>query len=1081
MKQRLTILLASLFLFAGAAMAQTTVTGTVVAQDDGQPLAGAAIRVVGNNSVGTVTDVDGKFAITLPAGYTKINVTYVGMQPQELTGRGNMRIALVSDQENLDEVMVVAFGTAKKSAYTGSATVINSEQLAESQVSSITNALQGAVPGLQLTSANGAPGSTSTIRIRGFSSINAGKDPLIILDGAPYSGDLANLNPADVESMTVLKDAASNALYGARGANGVIIITTKKAKKLGEATVNLDLKTGWNSRALQHYDVITDPAEYYEMQYTALNNYWLSSGYSATESWQLANKYLTSDDYGGLGYNIWTVPTGQSLIGTNGRLNPNATLGRLYTYNGEEYWVTPDDWEDIGTRIGNRQEYNLSVSAANERGNFFASVGYLNEEGITYKSDLERFTGRLKADYQAKKWLKVGANLSFSHFSNNSLDNNGSSTSTGNIWAYLLQMAPVYPAYVRNGDGSIKVDENGIKVMDYGASGNSYTNAGLNRAFISDANPIQDNLLDTYGGEGNAASATGFADIEFIPGLKLTINGTYTLDETRFTYVYNPYYGQFNSTGGTVGKEHYRVYEVNLQQILNYTTTFAEKHNLNVMVGHEYYNYKTYDLYGWKRNMFSQTNKELNGAVVDTQGAGSSTTRYNNEGYFGRALYDYKDTYFFQASIRRDASSRFDPDHRWGTFWSVGAAWRLGKESWFNADWVDELKVKASVGSQGNDNISSYLYTDTYTLSNSNDDIGITFNSKGTEDLTWETNTNWNVGAEFSFWKKLTGSLEFYYRKTSDMLFSFSVAPSLGYSAYYDNIGDLYNSGFELTLNYDIFSKRNLRWDVNLNIASLRNRITMLPDDKKTTGYYDLDGKYYEGYVSGNFMIAEDLPLYTWRLKEYAGVDHETGEALWYMNEFDDDGNWTGVTTTNDWSEADYYVNNETTIPDFYGGFGTSVYVYGFDFSINCSFQLGGKQYDSTYARFMSAPSSSSSGYNFHKDLYNSWTPENTESNIPAFIYADGFQSGYANAASTRWLTNASYLSIENINVGYTLPDSWTHKLQLEKLRIYLSMQNVAYFSARKGFDPRQSYSSTTNATYYSPMRTVSLGLNLSF
>ena len=1081
MKQRLTILLCLLCLSVGAVMAQTTVTGTVVAADDGQPLAGAAIRVVGNSNVGTVTDVEGKFAITIPAGSSKIKVTYVGFTSQELTARPNMRIALSSNQEDLDEVMVVAFGTAKKSAYTGSATVVGSEDLELSQVSSITNALQGAVPGLQTTTTNGAPGSTSSIRIRGFSSLSADMDPLIIVDGAPYSGDIANINPSDVESMTVLKDAASNALYGARGANGVIIITTKKAKKQGEATVTLDMKTGWNSKNVQQYDIIDNAGEYYEMHYAALYNYWLNNGYSATQAWSLANQYLCGDaTNGGLGYNVYTVPTGQSLIGQNGKLNPNATLGRLVSYNGTDYWVTPDDWEDEATRTGNRQEYNLSISAATDRSNFYLSAGYLNEEGIVEKSDFERFNGRLKADYQAKKWLKVGANLSFSHFSRNELDDNGSSTSTGNIWAYTQQLAPIYPLYLRDADGNIMYDENGYKLMDYGITSTNerYPNMGMTRGYLTSSNPVLNNLLDTESSEGNAASANGFFDIDFLPGLKLTVNGTYTLDETRFTYVYNPYYGQNFGDGGLVYKYHVRTYEVNFQQILNYTTTFAEKHNFSAMVGHEYYDYKYYTLYAAKSNMFSQSNKELNGAVVDAQSAGSYKTRYNNEGYFGRVLYDYDNKYFFQGSLRRDASSRFSKDHRWGTFWSLGLAWRIAQEKWFDADWVDELKVKASVGSQGNDNIGSYLYTDTYTLSNSDDEIGITFNSKGTDDITWETNTNWNFGTEFSFWNRLSGSLEYYHRKTSDMLFSFSVAPSLGYSYYYDNIGDLYNAGFELTLNYDIFKKKNLKWDVSFNIASLRNRITMLPEEKKTTTYYNLDGKSYDGYVSSNIFIAEGLPMYTWRLKEYAGVDHDNGDALWYMNEFDDDGNWIGVTTTNDWSEADYYVTNESAMPDFYGGFGTSFYAYGFDFSINCSFSIGGKGYDSTYALFMSQPTSGSTGTNYHKDLYNSWTPENADSNIPRWEYE--LQDGYGSYTSTRWLTDASYLSIDNINVGYTFPETWTKAALIEKLRIYLAIQNVCYFSARKGYDPRQGYGAQ-NATYYSPMRTVSLGLNLTF
>ncbi|WP_288059260.1 SusC/RagA family TonB-linked outer membrane protein [Xylanibacter rodentium] len=1085
MKRRLIMFLASLLLTAGAALAQTAVTGVVISQDDGQPVIGATVQVVGTN-VGTVTDANGNFTLTAPRGKEIVKVSYVGMQTEELKVKGNMKIVLKHDNTQLEEVMVVAFGTQKKSAFTGSATVLNTDELQKAQVSNVTSALAGAIPGVQLTQNSGQPGSDPTIRIRGFSSINAKNDPLIIVDGAPYSGDLNNINPGDVESMTVLKDAASNALYGARGANGVIMITTKQAKKGQDAKVTLDAKYGWNTRALQHYDVISNPAQYYEMHYGALVSKYKNDGMSDVEAWQKANSTLTGTAAnGGLGYNIWTVPDGQTIIGRDGKLNPNATLGYMAAdANGKEYWIYPDDWEDEGTRTGSRQEYNLSINGGSDRGTFYASAGYLKNEGITAKSDFERFTGRLRADYQVKKWLKVGANLSFAHYDVNSLSttNEGNEVSTANIWAFTNRIAPIYPLYVRGGNKAVMTDANGITMLDYGNG----MNAGLNRPFIGDANPIQDNLLNTYQREGNSASATGFIDIDIIEGLKLTLNGTYHLDETRHTVVYNPYYGQFDNTGGTVNKEHDRNYNYNLQQLLNYTRTFSDKHTAQLMLGHEYYDSKDYALYAAKSKMFSQDNKELNGAILDEQSAGSYMERYNNEGYFGRLQYDYDNKIYASASLRRDASSRFAPDHRWGTFWSAGAAWILSKEKFMQSteNWFDMLKVKASIGSQGNDNIGNFRYTDQFNISNSGGEIGTSFKSKGTEDITWETNTNFNVGVEFQMFKRLSGSLEFYHRKTTDMLFAFTVAPSLGYASYYDNVGDLYNQGFELTLNYNAINKKNFTWDVNFNIASLKNRITMLHEDKKTNTFYDAEGNEYKGYTDKNFIITEGESMYTWRLRDYAGVN-ENGESMWWKNKYEtvDNGDgtktqkWTGRETTTKISEADYYVTGETTVPKFYGGFGTSVQAYGFDLSVNCSFQLGGKQYDATYADFMSSPVSNNTGTNFHKDLLDAWTPQNTGSNIPRFQYNDQ----YSASMSTRFLTSSSYLNIENINFGYTLPASLLSKIDIEKLRVYLSCENVCYFSARKGFDPRQSYNETANGTFYSPIRTFSVGATVTF
>lgn len=1076
----LTALLAFV-LMETASLAQSLSVSGVVKDQAGSPVQGVTVLVEGTKN-GTYTDANGKYMLSgVPSNGTLVFscIGYVEAK-SAVNGQSTLpRVTIWEDTQALDETIVVAFGTSTKSSFTGSAAVVNEEKLQQAQVSSVTNALAGAVAGVQLTSSNGAPGSTSTIRVRGFSSINAGQDPLIIVDGAPYGGDLTNLNSADVESMTVLKDAAASALYGARGANGVILINTKKAKSK-DATVIFDAKVGVNTRALRQYRVIKNPKMYYETHYAAYNNYLQQvQGMTPDQAYLKANADLgkTAGD-GGVGYIVYTVPEGQNLIGTNGKLNPAATLGRIVNgSNGEDYYLTPDSWSDEGYREGIRQEYNLSVAGGGEKSNVYFSLAYLDNEGITDASDLTRFTGRLRADYQAKKWMKVGANIAYTRFNGNTLGNNGSTGSNGNVWAFTSQTAPIYPIWVRNADGSIKVDANGIKIMDYGNADPTRGGVpGSARPFISDANPIQDSRLNTRNYNGNSMSANGFADFTILPGLVATVNGTVYLDETRSTYVYNPYYGQFRSTEGTIEKYHQRYFTYNYQQLINYTHTFAGVHNFGAMVGHEYYNARSYELGASKSKMFSQTNKELSGAVVDGQSSYSTLSEYNNEGYFGRIQYDYDTKYFISGSYRRDASSRFNPDYRWGSFWSVGAAWIMSKEKWFKAPWVDELKLKASVGSQGNDNIGNYRYTDLFDIVNSAGSVGTSFNSKGTKDITWETNTNFNIGAEFSFWKKLSGSIEYFRRNTSDMLFSFSVAPSLGYSSYYDNIGDLYNSGIEIELSYNIFSKKNLSWDVNFNLTTLKNRVTKLHDDKKVMSYYTADGKEYMGY-GGDFFISEDRSMYSWRLKDFAGVDQETGESLWYKNTFDKEGVWTGRETTSNYSDADYYITNKSTIPDVYGGLGSSLRFFGFDFSFNLSYQIGGYQYDGTYAQFMSNPTSGNTGYNFHADVLKAWTPEKPSNSVPRWVFGDTYSAG----SSTRFLTKSSYLNIENINFGYTLPSKWTKKFDVSALRIYFAAENVWYWSARRGFDPRQSFSGGTNATNYSPMRTLSGGINIKF
>lgn len=1065
MVRKIVLSLIAVFVFLAYATAQNRQISGTVSDANGHPVAGATV-IVDGTSLGTTTNTAGEYTLSAPVNGTLV-VTFVGFEPQQLpiAGKTRINVTMKEDAQAIDDVIVVAFGTAKKEAFTGSAAVIKSDEIAKVQTSNVATALVGRVAGVQTSSTSGDLGKTPSIRIRGFGSINAGKEPLWIVDGMPYEGDLNNLNTNDIESMTVLKDAASNALYGARGANGVIMVTTKKAKS-GDAVVTIDAKWGVNSKALEEYDVITSPAQYYETHFKALYGYYAQTN-PAAKAYALASSGLTSNGTGGLGYNVYTVPEGQALIGTNGKLNPNATLGRKIIYNGQEYWLTPDDWIDEAYQSAFRQEYNVNISGATERSSFYASLGYLDNTGIIKSSALERYTARLKADYQAKKWLKVGGNMSYAHFSNsNGNSNEGSASSTANIFAFSAQMPPIYPVYIRDGSGRIMVDDNGYQMYDYGDKGN----AGLTRPLLPGANGLQTSWLNKKKAEGNAFSGSGFVDISLYKGLKLTVNGSTNIDETRTTYLNNQYYGQFAEAGGTISKYHTRDIAYNLQQILNYNETFG-KHNVGLMVGHEYYQKKYYYLSGTKSKLFSYDNEELGGAVVDGAGAHSYIDDYNSEGYFMRAQYDYAGRYFVSGSYRRDASSRFHPDHRWGNFWSVGAAWLLNQENWFDAPWVNMLKLKASYGSQGNDNIGYYLYTDTYSIENNNGEIAVLFGQKGNPNITWETNTNLNIGTEFGFWNnRLSGSVDFFNRKTSDMLFAFSVPSSLGYSSYYANVGDMVNRGVEVELNADLIRTKNVLWSFNLNLTHVKNEVTYLaPEHKSTT----VEG--YKGYIDGSYFVGEGLPLYTYYLRSYAGVDPETGASLWYKDVKGDDGKITR-TKTSDYTSATRYLH-DSAIPSVYGGFSTSVSAYGVDFSISFNYQIGGKVYDSGYASFMSSPYGTTVGTNYHKDILKAWTPENKGSDIPRLQYGDQ----YTTSVSDRFLTDASYLNISNINVGYTLPSKITQKFGVQKLRVYLACDNVVYWSKRQGLDPRYSFTGATNFSNYSPIRTISGGVTVQF
>lgn len=1063
MEKRLTMILACLFLSLGMALAQTAVTGTVVSQEDGQPIIGATVRVVGA-SAGAVTDADGKFSISMPAGHNKLKVTYVGMVDQDVTVKGNsVRVVLVPDQTNLDEVMVVAYGTAKKSAFTGSAAVVKSDDIAKISSSNAMSALSGKVSGVQINSATGAPGQESfSIRIRGISSINAGNDPLIIVDGAPYNGDINNLNQNDIASMTVLKDAASAALYGARGANGVVIITTKNGRE-GTSSITVDAKWGANTRGVEFYNTVESPAGYYEAYYQSLKNYRTSLGDDAATAhrWALNNMFSGGYD---LGYNVYTVPEGQDFIGPNGKLNPNATLGRVVNVNGTEYLLYPDSWRDAAYQTGVRQEYNVTATGSNDKGSFYGSAGYLKNEGISIGSDYERFTGRLKADYQLRSWLKLSGNFNYAHYKANSLADDGGST-VGNVFM-VKNMAPIYPLYIRDAAGNILQDsKTGLAMYDWGDG--SVT--GLTRPTMTGSNPIFANYFDKNQNEGNSLDATGTAEIRFLEDFKFTSANTVMLDETRFTYTNNPYYGQFAANNGSVQKAHVRTWAYNYQQLLNWHHLF-DKHDVEVMLGHEYYRTRYYYLTASKNNVFSVFNDELAGAV-NTGTMNSYTTDYNVEGWFGRVQYNYDNKYFGSLSYRRDASSRFHPDHRWGNFWSLGGAWIISKEKWFNAPWVDELKFKASYGEQGNDNIGSYLYTDTYSIVPSGDGAGVKPSStKGNETITWEKNGNFNTGFEFSFFRgRLAGSIEYFYRRTSDMLAFFALPASSGWSGYYDNVGNMQNMGAEVELDGTLIRTKDFEWGLNLNFTAYKNEITSIADKNKTQ---TVEGS--EGYASGSYFYGEGESLYTFYMPKYAGVD-ENGKSMFYKDKLDENGNIIGRETTTTPGEATYYLCG-TALPWAYGGFGTRFSYKGFDLAVDFNYQLGGQIYDSDYAGMMGI-TSSGRGSAIHADLLNSWTEENPNTNIPKLIIDDTSTT----TTSDRFLIGASYLSLQNLNFGYTFPTKMTSKVGIGKLRVYLTATNLWLWSKRQGLDPRQSITGGASSAYYSAMRTISGGISVTF
>lgn len=1055
----------------GLSAQSLTVTGRITDSSTGEPVPGAAVQLK-DTAKGGIADADGHYSISVPSDAVLVFAS-LGYQDQmvPVQGRQTINVRMVPDTQLLEETVVVAFGTSTKEAFTGSATVVKSSDIAKVQASEPTRALEGLVAGVQMTTSTGSLGSQPSIIIRGIGTMSASSAPLYVVDGVPYGGDLNNINPSDIESMTVLKDAASNSLYGARGANGVIMITTKKSRQ-SKAVINVDAKWGLNTKALQNYDVMTDPGQYYETFYSAAHGYYMQENPSTNAL--LANVRVNDLLKDNLQYMVYSLPSGEQLITRDGKLNTEAKLGNVYTspVDGKEYLLTPDNWLEQTYRNSFRQEYNVSISGNVGDMSMYASFGYLNNNGIIAGSDMQRYTARFRMDYQARKWLKVGANLSYSNFDwNNGNSDEGEGASASNVFAVATSMAPIYPLYVRDAAGNILRDSRGMLRYDYGDTYYSMvTGQGPTRPNFTQANPVSDMQLNINNYEGNAFNVAGYAEASFLKDFKFTFNVGVNMDETRSTTLHNKHYGQFASSGGIVEKGHSRLLDLNLQQLLSWNRGFGQ-HKVSVLLGHEWQKNMSNGVGASKSQLSSENKDELNSAVIDNKTSYSSESFYNVEGFFLRAQYDFSEKIFASASYRVDASSNFSPKHRWGHFWSLGAGWLLNREAWFNAPWVDMLKVKASVGSQGNDGIGSNRYRNTWSIRNYQGTVGVSPDELGNENITWETNTNLNIGADFDLFRgRLSGSVEYFYRLTSDMLYFFSYPMSTGYKGIYDNVGDMSNAGIEVALNGNIIRRKNFSWDAYLNFTHYTNKIVSIPEKNIVD---TVDG--HPGFISGASYVGEGLPINTFYLKKYAGVNPETGLSQWYVDKVDESGKtYRDVTTT--YNEASYYLC-DNPIPDLYGGFGTSLSFFGVDVSVAFTYQIGGVAYDSGYASYMASPTATSLGRNFHKDVLKSWSSENSNSDIPRFQYGDV----YTAAASDRFLTSASYLNFQNAQIGYTLPAKVVDKMKVSSLRMYITCDNIWYVSCRKGFDPRFSMSGSTNNAVNSPVRTLSGGVSLTF
>ena len=1073
MMKRLSMTLASLFLFIGIALAQTTVKGTVVTYEDNEPIIGASIQVVGATNIGTITDMNGQFTLEVA----------VSSKP--------LRIQLRSDANSLDEVVVVAYGTQKKTSLTGAIQEVKSEEILLRPTSSVASALEGTVTGVQVNSTYGAPGQDPDIRIRGIGTVNGSSSPLYVIDGVPFGGNISDLNPQDIESMSVLKDAASAALYGNRASNGVILITTKKGKQ-GKLNINLDVKLGTFSRGIPEYDVM-GANQWMEAQWMNMKNNRMAAGDDAATAAAYASKNLIADR---LYLNIYQAAD-DALFTSDGKLTTTAMKG---TY-GEDL-----DWFDQAIHHGFREEYNLSANGATDKADYLFSVGYLNENGYIKTSGFDRLSGRAAVNVQPTKWFKAGLNVNATHQTFDTRYSTGTNA-YANPWMYCRNIAPIYPVHLHDvNTGQYILDEFGNKQYDGGSYIDANGQVVNTRNQFVDRHLMWESELNKDKTIRNTMNAIAYADFilpyNFTFTLKANLNTRHSEESSYDSAVI----GDGKGNEGRGKREDYRYKDWTFQQQLHWNHEFGV-HSVDALIGHENYSWQRNYMYAYKTAEVVPGINNLNNFTEMTDVYDYNDT-YRTESYLGRVRYGYDSRYNVEASFRRDGSSRFQKDARWGNFWSIGANWVISNEAFMKkVDWVNYLKLRADYGEVGNDAGSGrYGYMALYNTTQNAKLGALWIDQLQNFDLKWETGQSWGIGLDGRLFNKLNFSIEYFDKRNKDLLFKVYNPLSAGATSTSDaestitqNLGTISNKGVEISADIDVFKNKDWRINVGADITILKNEVVKLPEQNK------------DGIIDGTKKIVEGKSRYEFFTYTWEGVNTANGFSLYKFNDedyfFTKDGktfgNTEGTEITGDnlntlvvidgtpYSYITSYGKREfhgSAIPSAYGGFHFTVSWKGLSLYSLFTYQLGGKVMDSTYSSLMSA---SGTPYSLHKDAAKSWTVEQASgtdaidrNGVPQLNSAPTIPGTAVeadlNATSSRWLTSARYLILKNLNLSYELPKNLVRKIDLDAVAVTIACENLFSLTARKGMNPQENYNGTQSNTFVTP-RVFTVGLNVKF
>ena len=1124
--RKLILLFSALVLCIGVVFGQgKTVSGRVI-DENNEPAIGASIQVKGAETVGTISDFDGNFTITLPSGTTHLIISYVGYTTVEQKAEDGMVVRLTTDAEVLDEVMVVAYGTSTKKAFGGSATAVKAETLEKKNPTDVSKALAGEVAGVQVVSTSGQPGTSATIRIRGIGSINASTAPLYVVDGIPFDGDISSLDPNDIATMTVLKDATATALYGSRGANGVILYTTKKGTSGSSGRIEVDVKYGANMRLLPMYDFINDPQQYVELCWESMRNQLIleDTNLGSRTPEDVASANLFNSNAKGLpaAYNWWNENPADLIDPTTGKFYTGVNAPTLK----QGYIDNPDPgWRKSIFRTGQSLDAKITISGGSDKTTYFTSFGYLNEGGYYIGSDFSRFNARVNVEHQAKKWLKGNLNMNYSYSIFDAPGQEGGGA-MNNGFMYVNQCPVIYPVLLRDPNTGYVVEDENIPgeqpAYDYGT--NTYKDKNgkqqvYGRLYGSGINPAGALQYDRYNVLQHQLVSTAMLEATLYKGLKLTANFGLTYAGSISSDLTNPYYGDAADVG-RISKSSSHGFQFTSNQLLSYSNQF-DVHNFEAFVGHESLYLQSSGQAGAKDVVARPDGLELSNAVV-MSGVSSSTSYMARDSYFAQAKYNYKERYFIHANVRGDASSLFAPGRRWGAFGGVSLAWLISNEEFMSGvNLLRDLKLKASWGVLGNDGIGSYMYTNQYGIGNVNNQIAIIQSYQGNESLTWESSSMFNVGTEFSLGKYLTAELEYWYKHTSDMLMARYVAPSLGYGSYWINDAAMMNHGFEVMFNVHAVNTNAVKLDIRLNGSFYDSKMTKMPVDElgrtmdmngaMALGHsqYDLYGGHYEGvtadgkaaYTSyydkgkaGKELQPNDPELaqyfvssvHQYILDQYRGKvsDKDLQKYL------DNPDLILGKTYTTDPTYMSSFYLGKSAIPDWYGGFGFDLNVYGVELNATFQYQIGGWNSDAVYASLMHTGRAGET--NWHQDMYTQarWTPEIGEQMVadgvelrtdinPALANGSSLWSYYGNG--DRFLVSSSYLSLSNLSLGYNFPKKLMEKAKINSLRLFVHADNLFVLSARRGYNPMANFFGGSDASQYTPGSAIKGGFKISF